>query len=243
MVMIAHFCLICGLLTTQAPTSSKIPPGDSATETTVRAGLTKGHYPWYDPATDSVKSLNPPREIELPEWSWLRWLSGLRFLGNFVTLIGLMVVLVALVGLLIWFWQIYEPSDLEQNREEAKRGEPTRVDSLPEGMDGEFALADPWSEAIRRRARGDLAGAIICLFAHQLLTLSKLGLVRLAPGRTGRQLVKAVTDGDLRVMVQPTLRLFEVVYYGHRNPTVEEFDRTWMIAESFEKRVASGVIR
>ncbi len=74
-----------------------------------------------------------------------------------------------------------------------------------------------------------------------MLTLSKLGLVRLAPGRTGRQLLKAVSDSELRKMVHPTLRLFEVIYYGHRNPTDVEFAEVWAIAEAFERRVGSGV--
>jgi hypothetical protein len=107
----------------------------------------------------------------------------------------------------------------------------------------EFALDDAWAEALRLKSQGDLAGAIVCLFAHQLLTMSKLGVVRLAPGRTGRQLVRAVTDSELRTLVQPTLRLFEVVYYGHREPTVAEFETTWSQAETFERRVAAGGVR
>ena len=46
-------------------------------------------------------------------------------------------------------------------------------------------------------AAGDLAGAVICLFAHQLLSLDQLGLIRLVPGRTGRQYLQVVRDREL----------------------------------------------
>ena len=108
-------------------------------------------------------------------------------------------------------------------------------------MRREFESSDPWEEAIRRRGRGDLAGAVVCLFAHQLLTLSRLGLVRLAPGRTGRQLLGAVADAEFRALVRPTLRLFEAVYYGHRTPSAEEFAAVWAGVEAFQRRVALGV--
>jgi hypothetical protein len=164
-------------------------------------------------------------------------------LSYLITLIGFCIGLAALVGLLLWFWKIYEPSSLDQaSRNPRKPATMPRVESLPEAMEREYASSEPWQEAIRRRVRGDLSGAIICLFAHQLLTLSRLGLVRLIPGRTGRQLLRAVTDAELREMVQPTLRLFEIVFYGHRNPTLEEFDRVWEAAEAFERRVAGGVL-
>ena len=100
-------------------------------------------------------------------------------------------------------------------------------------MRREFESSDPWEEALRRRARGDLTGAVICLFAHQLLTLSRLGLVRLAPGRTGRQLLRAVADAEFRGLALPTLRQFEVVYYGHRTPSPEEFAEVWQKPRAF----------
>ena len=62
----------------------------------------------------------------------------------------------------------------------ANLGIAARVGDLPEGIrpgDG-----DPWAEANRRRAAGDLAGAVVCLFAYQLLALDQLGL---DPARAG----------------------------------------------------------
>jgi hypothetical protein len=222
----------------------------------VKSALSKAKFSWYDDKTDAARPINLSKDSDdsSQNSSWnpgsskststrFSW-PGLSGIGNAITMLGFGIVLAILIGLLIWFWRIYEPVDVDEApKEPKKRGEASRVESLPEGMENEFDTNDPWGEAIRRRNRGDLAGAIICLFAHQLLTLSKLGLVRLAPGRTGRQLVRAVTDGELRALVQPTLRLFEVVYYGHRQPTEKEFEAVWTGAESFEKRVAVGVFR
>ena len=102
------------------------------------------------------------------------------------------------------------------------------------GMD----VSDPWSEATRRRQRGDYAGAVVYLFAHQLLTLNRLDKIRLTPGKTGRQLVRSVKEKPWRDPVEPTLQLFEAVYYGHQDITAEAFATVWSLAEGFERRVA-----
>ena len=66
---------------------------------------------------------------------------------------------------------------------------------LPEGI--RPRSDDPWAEALRRRAAGDFAGAVVCLFAHQLLSLDQLGLIRLAPGRTGVSTFTGLRDREL----------------------------------------------
>jgi hypothetical protein len=106
--------------------------------------------------------------------------------------------------------------------------------ALPPGVRPEGG--DPWSEAIARRDAGDLAGATVCLFAHQLLSLDQLGLIRLAPGRTARHYVQAVQDHELRGSVAATLGLFEDVYYGHVRPEAEAFDLIWSRALAFQER-------
>ena len=73
-----------------------------------------------------------------------------------------------------------------------------------------------------------------------MLTLDRLRLIRLVPGRTGRQLIRTIVDPQWRACVAPTLRLFESVYYGRRTPTREAFEAVWTSAEAFERRVAAG---
>jgi hypothetical protein len=197
----------------------------------VASALGKGAYPWYDPPRDRVKPMANPSTNSVqvqPSDSTASKATG-RDLGSAISFGLFVVALGVLIGLLVWFWRTYQP-DLEEDRSRPDRaGDAIRVEALPEGMRRDYAGDDPWSEALRRRAAGDLDGAIVCLFAHQLLTLSRLRLVRLAPGRTGRQL-----------LVEPTLWLFEAVYYGHRATGRSEFDRAWASAEAFERRVAQG---
>ena len=64
--------------------------------------------------------------------------------------------------------------------------------------------------------------------------------LRLVPGRTGRQLVRSVADRELRLCVEPTLRLFELVYYGHRAPSAEAFEAVWALALQFQSRVSAA---
>jgi hypothetical protein len=111
-----------------------------------------------------------------------------------------------------------------------------RVQGLPVGI--QDIRGDPWEEAVRRRARGDFAGAVVYLFAHQLLVLERLKQIRLMPGRTGRQYVRSVADPALRAVVEPTLRLFETVYYGRRVPPAEAFEAVWTLAEGWQRRSA-----
>jgi hypothetical protein len=217
-------------------------PAETDPTKAIGSALSKGSFPWYDVSKDQAKPIAAPKPPEVPElpsgnWSWL------GFLGNVMSLLIFSLALAALVGLMAWFWRVYQPiASVEAEPRSKGPGLPSRVEALPEGLRRGIKPSDPWEEAIRRRDRGDLAGAVICLFAHQLLTLSKLGLIRLAPGRTGRQLLRAVVEAEFRALVQPTLRLFESSYYGHRAPTSEEFADLWQHAEAFELRAARGVM-
>ena len=101
-----------------------------------------------------------------------------------------------------------------------------------------LGAGDPWDEARRLRGLGDYAGAVVYLFAHQLLALERARQVRLVPGRTGRQLVRSVADRALGAAVEPTLRMFEAVYYGRRAPTVEAFEAVWAQVGAFERALA-----
>jgi hypothetical protein len=220
-------------------TSPRPPVPDPAP---VREALARGRYPWYDARADTVKPVWPPREWNL---DWLDRLRGrirlgwLPSAGSLISFLLAMVGLTILLAVLARLWWSYEPG-AESSRAEARRpGTAARIESLPAEL--RLGTADPWTEAVRCRARGDYARAIVCLFAHQLRTLERLRQIRLAPGRTGRQLVRGINDQQLRDWVDPTLRLFEAVYYGHRTPSAESFEPVWTAAEAFERRVAEGV--
>jgi Domain of unknown function (DUF4129) len=221
------------------------PGGDASAP--VKAALERGNYPWYDPKSDTVRPVWPPREWDFERLSrWLRMLKrgagipGIGNIGDLITIglamLGLTVFVVALIEL----WRRYRPEKELDATGMIRSGSAARIEDLPLGVRPE--AADPWAEALARRARGDFAGAIVCLFAHQLLTLDRLRQIRLVPGRTGRQYVRAIDDRRFRSFVEPTLGLFEAVYYGHHIPSAEAFERVWALAEAFERHVATGVV-
>jgi hypothetical protein len=255
---IAASCLLVGLLSedvdAEAPEAevsirsaqeAAAPVGD--TSAPIKTALERGKYPWYDPKSDKVKPAWPPREWDF-EWlsqllKKLKWdarISGGGNVGDLITIGLAMLALAVFVVVLIELWRQYRPANEPDTKEMIRSGSAGRIEDLPLGVRPE--TADPWAEALARRARGDLAGAIVCLFAHQLLTLDRLRQIRLVPGRTGRQYVRAIDDRQFRSFVTPTLGLFEAVYYGHQIPSAEAFDRVWTLAEAFERHVATGVV-
>ncbi len=232
-----------------------VPSQDSS----VKEALKSRDYPWYDPKTDRVRPVLPAR------WSWQKWLSnrldniakaigrffdrfkmkpirGLGFAGDSLGTLLLIAVLAVFLAALLWLW-LREGSRARFRQTDLERlGTAARLAQLPEGIrpGGE----DPWAEALKRRAAGDLAGAVVCVFAHQLLALDEDGQIRLVPGRTGRQYVQGLRDPELHELLGGTLGLFEDVYYGHRRPAAHRFELVWSRAEAFrERRGLLGVPR
>jgi hypothetical protein len=243
---------LAGIAATGASPDAGHPPTIGRPEP-VRSALSKAGFPWYDPATDSARPVWPPEDWDSSRLGRLlarigRWLDGLNgprmprvgSAGDLIVIGLVLLALTILLVVLIELWRRYRPAgDGLDLGDGARAGSVARIEGLPEGV--RPGVDDPWAEARRRRERGDYAGAIVCLFAHQLLTLDRLGLVRLAPGRTARQLVRSIADRPLRADVEPTLLLFEAVYYGHHTPSAEAFEAAWAVAEAFQGRVAEGV--
>jgi hypothetical protein len=237
--------------------AARVAPGDS-----VRPVLEQERFPWYDAKSARVKPLLPWFDPQfqwledLGNWlsrrfegirRWFRWLNGWRVpvigtgMGDVIA-IGLVLLFLTLVlVLLLELLRRYRPVLAEKDARAAaiRAGSAQRIEGLPAGAG--FDAADPWAEAKRRRASGDLAGAVVYLFAHQLLALHRVQQIRIVPGRTGRQLVRSVSDRELRRHVEPTLRLFEAVYYGHLAPSADAFESVWRHAEEFEQLLAVEV--
>jgi hypothetical protein len=218
----------------------------------VRSALAKEGFPWYDGRADAAKPVLPGGEWAARFFKrWFGWLDRIRLprigspslgylsVGELLMVGVLVLALAVLLAVLAELWRRYRPIEAELAPAGASRAHARgRIEGLPAGVRPE--TDDPWAEALRCRAEGDLARAIVCLFAHQLLTLNRLRLLRLAPGRTARQLVRTIEDRQYHGLVVPTLRLFETVYYGQRIPSSEAFEAVWTAAESFESRVAGS---
>jgi hypothetical protein len=225
------------------PAPEQAAPVDGAS-TTVKKALEKGKYPWYDPKTETVKPVWPPDLTWLTDWleRWFgrRRIPGIGRIGDLIAIGLAMLALAVFLVVLIELWRRYRPVHEGDAVRRSSTGASARIEGLPAGVRPESD--DPWAEAQARRARGDLAGAIVCLFAHQLLSLDRLRQIRLVPGRTGRQYIRTISNREIRSLVEPTLHLFEAVYYGHHLPSVEAFERVWALAVSFEQRVGAGVV-
>lgn len=198
---------------------------EAAPEDDVRQALRSVGAPWYDGSRDEARPVWPVEQSRVgggPQGS--------------SAVFGLMMV--ALAALVIWFmWTIRVslPSLPPPRPRESKAGVAERVGPIPmpDGLDVD--LADPWAEAQRRRASGDLSGAIVALFVHQVGMLNRHGLARVVPGGTARQVVRSVQSREVRRGVEPTLRLFEEVYYGRRAPSPRAFEAAWAAAEALER--------
>ncbi len=220
-----------------------------ATAHAVREALRSGRYPWYDADTDQVR----PVLARKPGWlksvgaqieklgKWV--VSVLESIGNFLTrhapgrapglaasgdalmTARLWIALILLLLALARLWYRREARLSSESVEGTGAGEGSILAELT-GAQGGWNV-DPWAEAATRRAAGDLAGALVYLFVAQLLGLEKIGMIRLAPGFTGRQYVSGLKNMELRCALFATLALFEDVHYGHRRPSVVAFEAAW----------------
>lgn len=212
-----------------------------------RSALAKGEYPWYDIPGDRLKAVvAPPSRMASWFQSFERWMSGMfQLIGDFFgriaramnlptitspeNLVPIFLIVVGTVSLIILIWWLWNSGSFIRDTRDVldpSIGIGGRVSMLPAEMASAFPL-DPWAEAEERRRRGDFTGAIIFLFAYQLLELDRLGLIRLAPGGTGRTYVMSLADSKLRVPMVASLGLFEMAYYGHKAVTASSFERVW----------------
>ena|GEM_PF-1318257 len=247
-------------LASAGPARTDAPAPEPVGGEAVRRAFADESFPWYDAKAERVKPVLPSPDLYSPRldgffrsigrWfegvaRWFRWLNrwkipGVGAAGDLLViglfLLGLTLVLVILLELLRRYRPA--PADDALTRPSKSTGTTARIEGLPAGVG--FDVNDPLAEARRLRDLGDLSGAVVYLFAHQLLSLDRVKQVRLVPGRTGRQLVRSVVDRNLRRCVEPTLRLFEAVYYGHHAPSPRGFEAAWALAQEFERHLAAG---
>jgi hypothetical protein len=155
--------------------------------------------------------------------------------GDWLGTILLSTVLTTFFVFLLVLWLRREPFGSASTSARTKPGTAQLLDGLPGDL--RTGLVDPWAEANRRRLAGDFAGAIIYLFAHQLVSLHRVGLIRLLPGWTGRQYARWLRDPVLADSLGSTLRLFEEIYYGHRRPSAQAFEQVWSRARALDERI------
>jgi hypothetical protein len=226
----------------------------------VREVLRTQSYPWYDAEKDKVKPILPDSSSWLSRLgrrfdAFIDWL-GRRLFGSRSGSSGegrsnpggtlVTILFVASGGLLLFvlwrLWKLYEPESGSRDERGKRIGGSARIAALVPGLS--LDETDTWAEARRRRAAGDLAGAVIWLFLDQILWLERAGLIRLLPGKTARQYVQSLHDPLIRDGLRSILGAFEDVYYGRRAPDPGVLDRIWTQAEGVRSRlqtIAAGL--
>ncbi len=171
-------------------------PSQPMENSQVRAVAAKESYPWYDTDSGGLTPILPQPDLgggwlaSIGDWfgrklAWVprmfrrlgRWLSGLNGwrirgvagLGELIAIGLVLAVLAILVVILMEMLRRYRPMAAAPVAGSVvlRAGEGSRIEGLP--ANAGFDASDPWAEATRRRARGDHAGAVIYLFAYQLL--------------------------------------------------------------------------
>lgn len=245
--------LLIGLAITAAPQNSPLPEAEASApaDGPVRSALRETSIPWYDADRDEIRPLLPEpgslsSRIEKRMQAFFEWLfNKLRrppssdeskpSLGRLLPTLVFLVCGILLALILFQLWRLQKPEDGDKKRRTVSVGAAARVAGLEAGESMEDL--DPWAEANRRRAKGDLSGAVVWLFVDQLLSLDRLNLIRLTPGGTGRQYSHQLEDLTLREHYRAALGLFEQVYYGHQVPSPEAVAFLWRRAEAFRKRI------
>ncbi len=83
--------------------------------------------------------------------------------------------------------------------------------------------------------------AIILLFAHQLLLLDRVGILRLNRGKTNGKYVRETrgSDPDLARRLRATVSAFEMSYFGRHDLSRDRFSELWNSNLKLEQAVQS----
>lgn len=215
------------------PASAPGTSGDPA-----RAALKKGGYPWYDSASDALRAVVPPEPP--PPRSLDPNLSSSSFQWNLGSLVYILlaILIVLAIAAIVWAVKKYVPGEAPKIKLPEAPGRAVRtIGPLPVGLAVEEE--DPWAAAEKARSAGDYGRAILYLFAYELYALDEAGRIRLAPGKTCRQLVRDLDDSQTRGWVEPALGLFEAAYYGRRPPSQAAFEQARRGAVELRRRLSA----
>ncbi len=197
-------------------------------------------YPWYDAGTDGLQRIDVRDEVPPPDRSRRRYAVPL---GEMLQLLG-WAGIAMLLGLVVWLmlaaWRARRGDAAGSRDRPGARAGPNHVEAipLPAGSTG-VGLLD---EARRLYELGDFNRAVVCLFAHQLLELDRMQIIRLARGKTNRQYMREVGRRPaLRQLVEQTMVAFEDVFFGNRSIDRARFEACWNRLPDFDALAQGGI--
>jgi hypothetical protein len=220
---------------------------------------------WYDDNTDSLRPLKVrvPKPKAPPKnpgggtggrsgfWDWMDgWLHGIHPSLDVAALLKFFAwtaLLIALVMIAMWLMRVYIRDERKRfaqvNAVDPRATNVDRVEALPLAVDE--SISDFLAEARRRYQSGDLSGAIVYLFSHQLLELDRHHLVRLVKGKTNRQYLReikrnAAGSDQLHGIVKETITLFEEVFFGKRETSQAAVASCWNQTDQFAQLVQAA---
>jgi len=217
--------------------------------------------PWYD---DERRELRPvPVQTRLPEAEhrFSRWepappkpkapaappsssggMDAYRIFG-WILLAGFAF---ALLALLFYLFSKLEPEVLVTRQRGSQSGidqrdEQTleRISHLPSAV--RRSDVNLRTEAEQLMNLGRLDEAIVLLFGHQLLLLDRVGVLRLARGKTnGRYLGETRSKSpEAHTLLAHCVAAFEASYFGGHTPQPDQFARLWAENAQLESIVAA----
>ncbi len=249
-----------------APGSVARAADPAAAPDAVARALGRQGYPWYDQTADRLKPVSSEDGSILARFRNEMRKLGRRLgraldrmfdaLGRFFRPLGkgvdlggafsigqmlgtavLFGLLVLVVAVLFRLWRRADSPGSTTPALEAAGGL-ARLANVPLGT--RATPAELWRLALECRANGDLSGAVVAVFAYQLVALERKGLLRFAPGRTARHYVRDLKDDRIASLLGRSLALFEQVYYGGRRPSAQAFERVWAEVERFQQSALEG---
>jgi hypothetical protein len=187
---------------------------------------------------------------------WARWLESFRGTGNgnsgltdffswiaeiwrFLIFTFLAIILIALLFFLFRseMFQAFLGRRRVSTVEEDLEQQRAKVSDLP--FEIEQPLLGLRAQAERFRSLGDYSKAIVYLYSYLLVELDHANCIRLERGKTNGVYIRELAPWNLLAgYMIPTVRLFELAYFGRREIDRGSFESLWSTITSFEGTLA-----
>jgi hypothetical protein len=187
---------------------------------------------------------------------WTRWLEGLRGSGSgnggladffswvsevwrFLIYTLLAIILIALLFFLFRseMFQAFIGRRRVSTVEEDIEQQRVKVSDLP--FELEQPLVGLRAQAERLRNFGDYSKAIVYLYSYLLVELDQANCIRLERGKTNGVYIRELASWPaLDGYMKPTVRLFELAYFGRREIDRGSFENLWSKITLFEETLA-----